>query len=48
MMDNKENRRIKIYKATIISDAKKKLSRRDFMEFQKLMSKLNPIKRHSE
>lgn len=48
MIDNRENRRMDIYKAAIISDAKKKLSRRDFMEFQKLMGKLNPIKRHSE
>lgn len=48
MIDNRENRRMDIYKATIISDAKKKLSRRDFMEFKKLIDKLNPIKRHSE
>ena len=39
---------MEIYKEAILSDAKKKLSRRDFMEFQKLMGKLNPIKRYSE
>tara|TARA_R110000782_G_scaffold142790_1_gene235484 strand:- start:173 stop:319 length:147 start_codon:yes stop_codon:yes gene_type:complete len=48
MINNKENIRMDIYKATITSDAKNKLSRRDFIEFQKLMDKLNPIKRHSE
>ena len=48
MIDDRENRRMDIYRATIISDAKKKLSRRDFMDFKKLIDKLNPIKRHSE
>ena len=48
MIDDRENRRMDIYRATIISDAKKKLSRRDFMDFKKLMDKLNPIQRHSE
>ncbi len=48
MIDNRENRRMDIYRAAIISDAKKKLSRRDFMEFKKLIDKLNPIKRYSE
>jgi len=48
MIDNRENRRMDIYRAAIISDAKNKLSRRDFMEFKKLIDKLNPIKKHSE
>ena len=48
MIENKENRRLNIYKSLLILNAKKKLSRRDFMEFQKLMGKLNPIKRYSE
>lgn len=48
MIDDRENRRMDIYRATIISDAKKKLSRRDFMDFKKLMDKLNQIQRHSE
>lgn len=47
-MEDKNTRRMEIYKEAILSDAKKKLSRRDFMEFQKLMGKLNPIKRYSE
>jgi len=47
-MEDKNTRRIEMHKEAILSDAKKKLSRRDFMEFKKLMDKLNPIKRHGE
>ena len=44
-MDNKESRRMEIYKEAILLEAKKKLNIRDFMELQKLFKKLKPINR---
>jgi hypothetical protein len=45
MIENKNQRRMKIYKEAILIDAKKKLNIRDFMELQKLLNKLKTIKR---
>jgi len=44
-MENKNTRRMELYKEAILSEAKKKLKMRDFMELQKLFKKLKPIKR---
>jgi hypothetical protein len=45
MIENKNNRRMEIHKEAILSDAKKKLNIRDFMELQKLLNKLKIINR---
>jgi hypothetical protein len=44
-MDNKESRRMEIYKEAILLEAKKKLNIRDFMELQRLFNKLKTINR---
>lgn len=44
-MEDKNTRRMEMYKEAILSDAKKKLNIRDFMELQKLFSKLKTINR---
>ena len=44
-MENKNTRRMELYKEAILSEAKKKLKMRDFMEIQKLFNKLKTIKR---
>lgn len=44
-MEDKNTRRMEMYKDAILSDAKKKLNIRDFMELQRLFNKLKPINR---
>ena len=44
-MEDKNARRMEMHKEAILSDAKKKLNIRDFMELQKLFKKLKPINR---
>ncbi len=44
-MEDKNTRRMEIHKEAILSDAKKKLNIRDFMELQKLLNKLKIINR---
>ena len=44
-MEDKNTRRMEMYKEAILSDAKKKLNIRDFMELQKLFNKLKTINR---
>lgn len=43
-MNNKEKIRMEIYRDAIVSEAKKKLSRNEFMQFQKLINKINDKK----
>mgnify|MGYP003624658123 CR=1 FL=1 len=43
MIENKNTRRMELYKEAILSEAKKKLNIRDFMEIQKLFNKLKTI-----
>jgi hypothetical protein len=45
MIEDKNTRRMEMYKEAILSDAKKKLNIRDFMELQKLFNKLKTINR---
>ena len=45
MIDNKNIRRMELYKEAILSEAKKKLNIRDFMELQKLFNKIKTINR---
>lgn len=44
-MEDKNTRRMEMYKEAILSDAKKKLNIRDFMELQKIFNKLKIINR---
>jgi hypothetical protein len=43
-MNNKEKIRMEIYKDAIVSEAKRKLSRIDFIQFQELINKINDKK----
>jgi hypothetical protein len=45
MIEDKNTRRMELHKEAILSDAKKKLNIRDFMELQKLFNKLKTINR---
>ncbi len=44
MIEDKNNRRMKIYIDAIVSEAKRKLSRNEFMQFKKLINKINDKK----
>jgi len=45
MIENKNTRRLELYKEAILLEAKKKLNIRDFMELQRLFNKLKTINR---
>jgi hypothetical protein len=47
-MDNKESRRMEIYKEAILLEAKKKLKMRDFIQLQQILNKLNTINRFGD
>lgn len=47
-MEDKNTRRMELHKEAILSDAKKKLNIRDFMELQKLFNKLKGLTRKGE
>ena len=47
-MDNKESRRMEIYKEAILLEAKKKLKMRDFIQLQQILNKLKGLTRKGE
>ena len=47
-MDNKESRRMEIYKEAILLEAKKKLKMRDFIQLQQIINKLKTINRFGD
>jgi hypothetical protein len=47
-MDNKESRRMEIYKEAILLEAKKKLKMRDFIQLQQILNKLKTINRFGD
>jgi hypothetical protein len=47
-MDNKESRRMEIYKEAILLEAKKKLKMRDFIQLQQIVNKLKTINRFGD
>lgn len=47
-MDNKESRRMEIYKEAILLEAKKKLKMRDFIQLQQILNKTKTINRFGD
>jgi hypothetical protein len=48
MIENKNTRRLEIYKEAILLEAKKKLKMRDFIQLQQILNKLKTINRFGD